>query len=54
MSKITKSLCNEVKKRGTWTPVMCTMCSFRKKCQQLDYQDEHEGNITKEAENEEN
>lgn len=45
MSKITKSLCKEVKKRNTWTPIMCTMCSFRKKCTQLDYQEQHESSF---------
>lgn len=40
--KITKDICKEMRKKGTWKRVLCALCTFRKKCPELDYQENHE------------
>jgi len=39
---INKKLCKELKKRGTWKSIHCTMCRHGKKCEYTDYQENHE------------
>lgn len=30
--KMTKSLCKVMKKRKDWLPIMCSYCTYNKKC----------------------